>query len=120
MVPAGSFLAGRDESSGGDTTTTTGGNVVDGAGDLGGSEDKLVEELSTSSSRCVLFLGLSSARRCLACETMSMTSWGSSLCVRVECAIASNSFYISRGLGMVSYHFPTGGLLTHSMPGSHR
>jgi hypothetical protein len=58
LVPAGSsFLAGSDESSGGDTI---GGNVVvdedDEARDLGGSEDKLaVEELSTSSSRHVLF-----------------------------------------------------------------
>ena len=103
MVPAGSFLASRDEEPGGDSTSTTGGNVVDGAGDLGGSEDKLVEELSTSSSRRVLFLGLSSARRCLACETMSMTSCGSSLCVvRVEHAIASHSFWSSGRLGMMS------------------
>jgi hypothetical protein len=58
LVPAGSFLAGRDESSGGgDTTTMTGDNVVDEAGDLGGSEDNLVEELSTSFSIRVLFLG---------------------------------------------------------------
>jgi hypothetical protein len=95
--------------------------VVDKAGDLGGSEGNLVEELSTSSSRCVLFFGLSSSARCLAFETMSMTLSGSSLgVVRVEREIASHSFSSSRRLGMVSYHFPTGGLFTHSMPGSHR
>jgi hypothetical protein len=116
-------LAGCNESLGaaGDITTS---NVVDDdkAGDWGGSEqDNLVEELSTASSSRVLFLGLSSAAKCLALETMSMTSGGSSHAVREERAMASHSFWSSRRLGMVSYHFPTGGIVTHSLPsGSHK
>ena len=91
--------------------------VVYRAGDLGGADDKL-EELSASSSRQVLFVGLSSAR-CLTRETMSMTSWGSSLSVRVERAIASHSFWSSGMLGMLSYYFPVVGAWTCSLPGLH-